>query len=912
MHQSAIAKRRHRRSESRTEDQPADPSRWFLLPGRILTLTLLTVAPWWLGGVTSQARVVIIAVAVLALALWWFELAITRRRRHIVPWLVVPVAAGVVLAIVQLVWLPTFVFHVIAPGQVELYDKYAKSVEGSLVGGTPTSAPSPGVSSAVPDALPTPTRITTDVDGTVEMAITLVLGLVGLLLGSHYFNSRQSIVVITATVAANAAVIAVFGVVQKLKFNGKLFWLIELTQGGIPFGPYVNRNNAAGYLLMGLACSLALTFIVFAFRPYRGTRPRPIIGNDYPILQRTWLQFLLFVSELTAGRVIALVLTICIALGVVATLSRGGVVALGVAGLITIWTFGLARRPQGLLGLTMVTTLIVAGLIYWVGLSDQVIARLDRLSDTEITESDSRLGLWRQTAPAILDFSPVGGGLGSFTYIHRAYREDPERRMFVYAENQYLQTLVDAGWLGLVLLVSAIGLAIWYAAFLGRHSNSPKTLAAALLGTFLITAMIVTSIFDFGLYMPANALLMAVLCGVVAGQAHSLAGRMGLSHPLAKQVGHWPAQLLVLLVFALGVAATLVAWQSHRLQSNLGPRLDQDYSELTLAETDRRIDQLTRVAGRAGSAASYQRLGELWIHRYRLRLFDRLSSAMVKPPGAAENVWKMEIWRATSLVRLHDIVASAASSSGRGRWQRLRDDPLVAENLVPARRYLVQSRSLSPLRPEVHLLLAEVEAFSDTPATDEIHLERATAVAPANPEVWMISGFLDVAANRIDAGARNLQKALELRPGLLATVLGTVSSRLDPNVVVSQIIPDMPGLLYNFAQTQLALPTQAEQRRTVLMRADKLLARQDNPNMRTLMLHADVKRGLGDGLGEKVVLEKARILDPLDAALRERLARLYLKLEMKELAEAEIQWLLRSNRTLPRYRKLLEELNKRP
>src|SRR6266478_1650495 len=49
--------------------------------------------------------------------------------------------------------------------------------------------------------------------------------------------------------------ISIFGILQHLTFNGKLYWFREMHYGGIPFGPYVNRNHFAGFveLLLPLA-----------------------------------------------------------------------------------------------------------------------------------------------------------------------------------------------------------------------------------------------------------------------------------------------------------------------------------------------------------------------------------------------------------------------------------------------------------------------------------------------------------------------------------------------------------------------------------------------------------------------------------------------------------------------------------
>jgi len=41
--------------------------------------------------------------------------------------------------------------------------------------------------------------------------------------------------------------VAGLGILQHLTFNGKLYWFREMHYGGIPFGPYVNRNHFAGF-----------------------------------------------------------------------------------------------------------------------------------------------------------------------------------------------------------------------------------------------------------------------------------------------------------------------------------------------------------------------------------------------------------------------------------------------------------------------------------------------------------------------------------------------------------------------------------------------------------------------------------------------------------------------------------------
>src|SRR5260370_23873626 len=50
--------------------------------------------------------------------------------------------------------------------------------------------------------------------------------------------------------------ICIFGILQHLTFNGKLYWIREMHYGGIPFGPYVNRNHFAGFVELILPLAL--------------------------------------------------------------------------------------------------------------------------------------------------------------------------------------------------------------------------------------------------------------------------------------------------------------------------------------------------------------------------------------------------------------------------------------------------------------------------------------------------------------------------------------------------------------------------------------------------------------------------------------------------------------------------------
>ena len=55
--------------------------------------------------------------------------------------------------------------------------------------------------------------------------------------------------------------VSLFAILQHFTFNGKLYWIRELQYGGIPFGPYVNRNHYAGLMELLIPPGLAIQIL---------------------------------------------------------------------------------------------------------------------------------------------------------------------------------------------------------------------------------------------------------------------------------------------------------------------------------------------------------------------------------------------------------------------------------------------------------------------------------------------------------------------------------------------------------------------------------------------------------------------------------------------------------------------------
>jgi len=72
--------------------------------------------------------------------------------------------------------------------------------------------------------------------------------------------------------------ISIFGILQHLTFNGKLYWFREMRYGGIPFGPYVNRNHFAGFVELTLPLAL-VPLLLGRVRRERWPRGSPLFAR---------------------------------------------------------------------------------------------------------------------------------------------------------------------------------------------------------------------------------------------------------------------------------------------------------------------------------------------------------------------------------------------------------------------------------------------------------------------------------------------------------------------------------------------------------------------------------------------------------------------------------------------------------
>ncbi len=143
-----------------------------------------------------------------------------------------------------------------------------------------------------------------------------------------------------------------------------------------------------------------------------------------------------------------------------------------------------------------------------------LITRFADLAKTEEVSADTRSQIWRDTAALIKDYPLFGCGMGGYESCFLRYKTVAPMFTVDYAHNDYLQVLAELGVLGFsagLLFVLRL-LQRTVRASLYAQSVNERDLSIACLGS--MTAMLLHSLADFNMYVPANGLVFAWIAGI--------------------------------------------------------------------------------------------------------------------------------------------------------------------------------------------------------------------------------------------------------------------------------------------------------------------------------------------------------------------------------------------------------------
>ena len=304
-------------------------------------------------------------------------------------------------------------------------------------------------------------------------------------------HRQESIQIIAFTLLFLGMAISFYAVYQFVTGTNRV-WGITTRYPHRGSGTYFNPNHLAGFLEMLLPLGLAYTLTA---------RIKPV----------TKVLFGYFSLALLAG------------IGV--SVSKGGWIATSLALVLFFGILVFQRRYR--LPALVLLVLLVCGCVYFFPHNQFFQMRVKQMFDEKGNVNDElRYSVWRPTLRMWRDNAWWGVGPGQFDLRFRQYRPETIQMDPEYTHNDYLNTLADWGVAGSALVAAALGLFAWGLARtwrsvrlssgdIGGKSGSNK-FAFVFGATVGIVAILLHSVVDFNMHIPANAILAITLLALAS------------------------------------------------------------------------------------------------------------------------------------------------------------------------------------------------------------------------------------------------------------------------------------------------------------------------------------------------------------------------------------------------------------
>jgi O-antigen ligase len=302
---------------------------------------------------------------------------------------------------------------------------------------------------------------------------------------------------IAEAIAVLGVAMALVGVGQSGLVNGKIYGFWTPLDGGSPFGPFVNRNHFAGWMLLALPLTLGLVCGGIA----RGT------GSVRPF----WHDRLMWLSSSSASRLVLLGSgAIVMGLSLAMTMSRSAMSALGLSIVLT-GAFALRRqqRRRGTMAVAYLVLLVVV-IVGWTG-TDAIASRF---SQTNWSEFNDRRGAWADAIDIASRFPATGTGLNTYGIATLFYQRHDLSQHYSQAHNDLLQLAAEGGLLLTIPALACIGLLALKVRQKLNEETSTRTYWLRVGAATSLVAIAFQEMVDFSLQMPGNAALFAVVCAI--------------------------------------------------------------------------------------------------------------------------------------------------------------------------------------------------------------------------------------------------------------------------------------------------------------------------------------------------------------------------------------------------------------
>lgn len=575
-------------------------------------------------------------------------------------------------------------------------------------------------------------------------------------------RDRRHVVTVLTALSLGAVMHAAVGLLKPVSVD--LFGLADASSFGHGFGSYVNRNNAALMLNLGIGCALGLCIFRFHSLRYRN--------------QSRWDGMVSLLTD-RVGLLSVITVVVC-TLGLLVGGSRGGLVSMA-AGYVA--SFLVAAKGKDLSskaavlcygGIAVVITLLFFSPL----LSEfETMRRLgvnENTSNSVAFSQNNRLAHWPDGFRAALQYLPLGSGAGTYSYAYLPFQQSGSDATFQHADNLWLEILVEQGLIG-ILIVTWLSLVLSRSIIrLVRSSELiDRGLVAASL--FVVGFLATSQTFDFGLLIPGNAVSAYAFFCVVVVRSHSL----DLAADKAR-INVYPSVVFaggLLALGALGLVRTHDAVQFDWVSIEAKKTLQTAPADR--GQIQQRLDAIDTVASSSPTAEAFDLSAKLANHIARLETAESMER------------------RAN--VDIATAFEDAKNSRQRVRWRDNADQfPTPSEMYLAAVNRSKSSLDLAPLGIVSRGRLVELDFVYQDRDRSRVAVDQLRRLQSRSPSQLERIAKLAFVGDEIALAAKCWRQATAISPSQARQAIDFLV--LNPSLEVVEFLDESPDCYFVASQ----------------------------------------------------------------------------------------------------------------
>ncbi|MDX9745506.1 MAG: O-antigen ligase family protein [Syntrophales bacterium] len=305
---------------------------------------------------------------------------------------------------------------------------------------------------------------------------------------------------------------SVYGMFQLASGRNIILWWENPFSEGVLTGTFINRNHLANYMAMTICLAVGYLWSV----GQQGGSPRDH-RKDRRVFQKL-KQHLEMFGPRGYGLVAALILMLAALLN---SASRGGLISL-VCGFVFMMGLLLARYSRSRAGFVFMAVLSLAVTFVGYAATERIARRLHWFPDAKVRLAMASDGLAMAKA-----FPLTGSGGGTFEYVYPRFQQIGLDKTVDYVHNDWVQLAAEYGWPGFLVVVAALLTFFPLTIIRWRGRHDPLAVGVGLGGLGAVVAVVIHSLSDFSLHIPANGLLLALILALTWRVVHGRDQRDG-------------------------------------------------------------------------------------------------------------------------------------------------------------------------------------------------------------------------------------------------------------------------------------------------------------------------------------------------------------------------------------------------